>query len=93
MGSPILASRAGRVIFSGERGGYGKLVILDHGDGYTTYYAHNSELLVEEGQRVEASETVALSGRSGRVTGPHVHFEVRHRGKPVDPRPLIDQRI
>ncbi|MFQ6110664.1 MAG: peptidoglycan DD-metalloendopeptidase family protein [Nitrospinota bacterium] len=93
MGAPVTASRAGRVIFSGERGGYGKLVILDHGGGYTTYYGHNSELLVEEGQWVEALEPLALSGRSGRATGPHVHFEVRHMGRPVDPRPLIDRHI
>ncbi len=92
MGAPVCASRAGRVIFSGERGGYGKLIILDHGDGYTTYYGHNSKLLVEEGKWVEALEPVALSGNSGRTTGPHVHFEVRHRGKPLDPESLIDRR-
>ncbi len=88
-GTPVLAARAGTVTFSGWEDGFGLLVVIDHGDGYETYYGHLSKLLVTAGQRVSVGETVALSGTTGISTGPHLHFEVRYYGSPVDPRPLL----
>lgn len=84
-GSPIAAVREGRVTFAGPRGGYGNLVEIDHGDGTVTRYAHASELLVKTGDWVDSGQIVARVGRTGRATGPHLHLEVRVRGRPVDP--------
>lgn len=88
-GSPIRAVAAGIVIFSGTRSGLGRVVDIDHGNGYVTRYAHNLKNLVAMGQRVDKGEYVALLGSSGRATGTHVHFEVLHNGKPLDPMPFI----
>ncbi len=88
-GTPIQAARGGVVEFAGERGGYGNTVVVDHGDGTRTLYAHASELLVEEGQRVRRGEQIAKVGSTGRSTGPHLHFEVRRDGEAVDPAPLL----
>ncbi len=84
-GSPILATASGRVQFSGWRGGYGKLVILKHPNGYDTYYGHCSKLLVKKGQLVDQSQAIARIGETGVATGPHVHYEVRIHGKPINP--------
>lgn len=84
-GQPIRAAAAGRVVFAGPRGTYGLTVIIDHGNGWQTLYAHASQLLVSEGQEVAAGETVALVGSTGRSTGPHLHLEVRHHGIPLNP--------
>jgi murein DD-endopeptidase MepM/ murein hydrolase activator NlpD len=84
-GTPVRASAAGSVIHSGWLGGYGYLVVVDHGNGLATAYAHNSSLLVAAGQRVSQGQTVALSGSTGNSSGPHVHFEVRVNGAAVDP--------
>ncbi|MGQ9557644.1 MAG: peptidoglycan DD-metalloendopeptidase family protein [Desulfurispora sp.] len=84
-GQPIRAAAAGRVVFAGPRGTYGLTVIIDHGAGWQTLYAHASQLLVSEGQEVAAGETVALVGSTGRSTGPHLHLEVRHHGVPLNP--------
>jgi len=65
----------GRVIFAGLRGGYGNMVIVDHGDGTITLYAHNSVNLVTEGDEINGTSPIALSGSTGRSTGPHLHFE------------------
>lgn len=89
MGSPIAAARGGVVIFVGWRGAYGRLVILDHGEGLTTWYGHASRILVRVGQRVLQGETIALVGASGEVTGPNVHFEVRRNETPLDPWPFL----
>jgi murein DD-endopeptidase MepM/ murein hydrolase activator NlpD len=88
-GSPIAAARAGEVVFAGERGGYGKMVIIDHGDDIKSLYAHASELHVEPGQKVAAGDTIAAVGSTGKSTGPHLHFEVRQAGRAVDPGPLL----
>jgi len=85
-GTPVAASAPGVVVSAGERAGYGLAVEIDHGGGLTTLYGHASEVLVRPGQRVERGEPVALVGESGRATGPHLHFEVRTHGTPVDPR-------
>ncbi|GBD29245.1 Murein hydrolase activator NlpD [bacterium HR32] len=84
-GTPIYAARAGRVVRAGWYGGYGLVVVLDHGDGMETWYGHASRILVRVGQRVERGEAIARVGCTGACTGPHVHFEVRVRGQPVDP--------
>lgn len=89
-GVPVEASAAGVVTAAGPRGGYGLAVEIDHGSGITTLYGHASEILVEPGTRVERGTPVALVGDTGRSTGPHVHFEVRSNGSPVDPRQALN---
>ena len=85
MGAPILATEAGTVTFAGERGGFGQLVIVDHGNGVETYYAHQSRIDVAVGDPVLAGQQLGAIGSTGRSTGPHLHFEVRIDGTPVDP--------
>lgn len=84
-GTPILAAANGRVRFSGRMRGYGNVVILDHGDGLETRYAHNQRNLVRSAQRVEQGEAIARVGTTGNATAPHVHFEVREGGQARDP--------
>lgn len=84
--TPIGAAAPGTVIAAGWQGGYGNAVILDHGQGITTLYAHASALNVNEGDQVQAGQIVAWVGSTGLSTGPHLHFEVRENGEPVDPR-------
>jgi len=88
-GSPVTAVAAGVVTWAGVRTGYGKLVEINHGDGFTTRYAHNERTLVTVGQTVKRGESVALMGSTGRSTGPHVHFEVLRNGRQVDPLSFI----
>jgi murein DD-endopeptidase MepM/ murein hydrolase activator NlpD len=84
-GSVIRAADSGTVIFAGWYGGYGRAVIIDHGKGITTLYGHTSELFVTEGQSVQRGQQIAAVGSSGLSTGPHLHFEVRRDGTPIDP--------
>lgn len=84
-GTPIRAATQGKVLFAGWYGGYGQTVILDHGNGVTTLYGHTSRILVTEGQVVKRGDPVAEVGSTGFSTGPHLHFEVRVSGEPVDP--------
>ena len=84
-GSQVHAVAAGVVTYAGVRDGYGKVVEIDHGDGYMTRYAHNSKLLARVGEHVRAGEVISDAGSTGRSTGPHVHFEVWHDGKLVNP--------
>ncbi|MEL6454283.1 MAG: peptidoglycan DD-metalloendopeptidase family protein, partial [Cyanobacteria bacterium J06623_5] len=88
-GTPIQAAETGIVIFSGWYGGYGNAVILDHGDGMTTLYAHASRLNVTEGDTVRKGDVIAAVGTTGLSTGPHLHFEVRRAGEPVDPMAFL----
>jgi len=88
-GSPIYAADSGSVIFAGWYGGYGNTVIIDHGSGITTLYGHASRLYVIEGQNVQRGQTVAAVGSTGLSTGPHLHFEVRKQGEPVNPAPYL----
>jgi len=88
-GTPVRAAASGTVTFAGWYEGFGVLVVIDHGNGYESYYAHLSKLLVSAGQSVSAGDVIALSGNTGLSTGPHLHFEVRYFGTPVDPRPLL----
>jgi murein DD-endopeptidase MepM/ murein hydrolase activator NlpD len=84
-GTPIVAAMSGKVIYSGRRSGYGKIVILSHSSGYSTRYGHCSSLLVKKGQYVKAGQTIARVGATGVATGNHLHFEVRKNGKTVNP--------
>ncbi|MFS8885028.1 murein hydrolase activator EnvC family protein [Synechococcus sp. H70.2] len=86
IGTPVRAAERGTVLYAGWYGGYGYTVIINHGGGITTLYAHNSRITVEVGQEIQRGQVVAASGSTGLSTGPHVHFEVRVNGQPVDPR-------
>lgn len=88
-GSDIVSVAAGVVTWSGRRSGYGRMVEVDHGNGYATRYAHNEKNLVAVGDMVEKGHVLALMGSSGRSTGPHVHFEVLRDGKPVNPMRFV----
>jgi murein DD-endopeptidase MepM/ murein hydrolase activator NlpD len=88
-GSAIRATSAGVVQSAGPRGGYGQAVEIDHGNGLTTLYGHASELLVQEGDVVQAGQEIARVGSTGRSTGPHLHFEVRVGGRPIDPARVL----
>ncbi len=89
-GTPILASRSGIVTFSGHQRGYGRTVIIDHHDGFSTLYAHNCRNLVRAGERVSQGDTIASAGTSGNASGSHVHFEIRIGDIAVDPLPYLD---
>ncbi|MGH8071547.1 MAG: peptidoglycan DD-metalloendopeptidase family protein [Candidatus Entotheonellia bacterium] len=89
-GTPVQAAQEGIVVFAGYNGAYGKAVKLDHPNGLSTLYAHNSRILVHVGQTVKAGQVICLSGSTGRSTGPHLHFEVHKDGLPVDPLPSLD---
>jgi lipoprotein NlpD len=84
-GTPIKTAQEGTVIYAGEQKGYGLITIVAHQNGLVTLYAHNSDLRVKTGQHVRRGQVIATVGESGRTTGPHLHFEVRKDGVPVDP--------
>lgn len=88
-GDSVGAALGGKVVFAGYRGGYGNLVILDHGQGIATYYAHLLNVAVNVGQYVVPGQSVGLAGSTGRSTGPHLHYEVRANGVPIDPSAVI----
>ena len=88
-GSTVMAVAAGVVTWAGERSGFGKIVEINHGDGYVTRYAHNETTLVSVGQTVKRGDPIGLMGSTGRSTGPHVHFEVLRNGRQVDPLSFI----
>jgi len=88
-GTPIRAGADGTVVKAGSLGGYGNATVIDHGRGMATLYGHQSRILVHEGQTVKRGEVIGLVGATGFATGPHLHFEVRIDGTPVDPRPYL----
>nr|WP_269530713.1 M23 family metallopeptidase [Algiphilus aromaticivorans] len=88
-GTDVSAVGSGIVESSGMRSGYGQMVEINHGNGYSTRYGHNSKLLVRAGERVTRGQVIAEVGASGRATGPHLHFEVWHNGKAVNPSKYV----
>ena len=90
-GSPIRAVSSGRVAYSGWATGYGYVVIIEHQKGLRTLYAHNSKLLVKEGESVGKGEVISRSGNTGNSTGPHLHFEVQVNGRPENPLNYINK--
>jgi len=92
-GVPILAPASGRVVFAGPLQVRGNTTFLDHGWGIFTAYLHQSEILVEVGQVVEVGQTIGLVGGTGRVTGPHLHWEVWANGVPVDPLQWLEEEF
>lgn len=88
-GTAVKAARAGTVSFAGNQSGYGLIVIVDHGGGTSTKYAHLEKMSVTVGQQVSAGQTLGLSGHTGDATGPHVHFELTQNGKAIDPGPYL----
>lgn len=92
-GTEIYASAGGRVIFSGRKNGYGRMVTIDHGNGIETVYAHNDRNTVEVGQRVKQGQVIGRVGRSGNASGYHVHFEYRRLGKAVNPVSYVNAKL
>ncbi len=90
VGTPVYAAGAGTVISAGFKQGYGYIVLIDHGYGYTTAYAHLSTILVEAGQVVEKGGLIAEMGSTGNSTGPHLHFEIRYEGATFDPITMVN---
>ena len=88
-GTPVSAAAGGTVVHAGPAGTYGNLVTIRHDNGYETRYAHLSAVDIKPGDRVEAGQLIGKVGTTGYSTGPHLHFEVRHDGKPLDPAPLL----
>mgnify|MGYP001054385484 CR=1 FL=1 len=90
-GATIVAAAGGKVIYAGYRGGYGNCIIIDHGNGVATLYAHmqSGSFMVSQGQTVERRDSIGRVGSTGLSTGPHLHFEVRINGTPVDPMPYL----
>ncbi|MBF0473562.1 MAG: M23 family metallopeptidase [Nitrospirae bacterium] len=92
-GTPVKATADGIVVFADNRGGSGNLVIIAHGLGFSTCYAHNRKILVDVGQKVKRGDVISLVGSTGDTTGPHVHYEVWVNKNPVDPEPYYAKRI
>ena len=88
-GTPVTATADGVVSFAGRSGDFGRLVIVDHGAGWQTRYAHLKRIKVKKGKKVARGAVVGTVGKSGNATGSHLHYEVRHHGNPVDPRPYL----
>jgi murein DD-endopeptidase MepM/ murein hydrolase activator NlpD len=90
-GTFVRATADGIVEYASDgRGGYGSVIFITHPSGYTTIYGHNSRLLVLAGQTVRAGDVIALSGNTGYSTGPHLHYEIRRNGQPIDPKPFLE---
>jgi hypothetical protein len=89
VGESVYASATGKVIYAGVLGGYGMLIKIHHNREYTTYYGHLSKILVHLGQKVKRGQLIGKTGATGHVTGPHLHFEIRRYGVPINPLPLI----
>ena len=88
--APVTVTAPGKVVEAGRAGAYGIMVVVDHGMGIETRYAHLSRALVRVGDQVELGKTVGLMGRTGRATGPHLHYEIRVDGRPLNPKPFIE---
>ncbi len=89
VGTPVIATAGGQIKYADMYAGYGRLLVIDHGNGLETFYGHLSRFNVISGQRIARGETVAWSGKTGRATSPHVHYEVRMSGSPINPYPYL----
>ena len=89
MGTPVAAAGAGVIVRAGHEGGYGRMVVIDHGNGVETRYAHLSRIVVRRGQQVFAGQLLGKAGATGRATGVHLHFEIRVTGRPLDPAEIV----
>lgn len=90
VGTPVFAARAGKVIYaSNELSGFGNCIIIQHNPTWTTFYAHNDANHVNAGDIVQCGQLIAEVGQTGRATGPHLHFEIRENGTPMDPHPML----
>jgi murein DD-endopeptidase MepM/ murein hydrolase activator NlpD len=92
-GTPVMAAANGTVIFAGWQSSYGQIVIIDHGNGITTRYGHLSGIDVEVGQQIASADILGRVGSTSRSTGPHLHYEVRIKDEPVDPRRFLPGAI
>jgi murein DD-endopeptidase MepM/ murein hydrolase activator NlpD len=88
-GTPIQATADGRVLVAGDDDVLGRLVVIDHGDGYITRFGHNGALLVSKGESIRRGQHIAQVGNSGHSSGPHLHYEVLENGRARDPRELL----
>ncbi len=88
IGTPVKSFESGKVLFAGEKGNFGNLIIIQHPNGLKTYYAHLNKILVKKGQLVKKGELIGKVGATGRATGPHLHFEIRFKDKAIDPEHL-----
>jgi hypothetical protein len=91
-GTVVIASRTGKVIHSGKLSGYGNMVVLKHGNDYFTAYAHLTKIYVKKGEIIKQGKKVGTVGNTGRSSGPHLHFEIRYKTKPVDPLKFLPKR-
>jgi murein DD-endopeptidase MepM/ murein hydrolase activator NlpD len=91
-GTPVHVTADGVAVSAGWSSGYGKLVVIDHGNGFQTYYAHLSQFLVVPGEEVRVGQVIGLSGGTGRATSPHLHYEVRVKGAPVNPYRFLSSK-
>jgi len=89
VGTPIMASAQGKVVKSNFDASYGRLIVIDHGDGYLSRYAHAQEIYVHDGDLVKRNQIIGLIGTSGRSTGPHLHFEILKNGETIDPKAML----
>jgi len=89
----VRATASGTVTFAGWKGGYGRTVVIDHGNGFVTWFAHNYSLLVQAGERVKKGQAIARIGSSGYTTGPHLHYEVHYGEKIIDPRIVLNVNV
>ena len=89
-GTPIYAAGTGIVSFAGYNGSFGNLVIIDHGYGYKSVYAHCEELLITEGEKIEKGTLIAKMGSTGKSTGTHLHFEIRYNDNPINPKTILN---
>lgn len=89
IGSHILAARDGTVVHAAGMGGYGNIIVISHGDQLFSVYAHNSKNLVRRGDRVHQGQVIGQVGNTGRSTGPHLHFEIRHDSQALDPKRIV----
>ncbi|HCU25469.1 MAG TPA: hypothetical protein DF383_10670 [Deltaproteobacteria bacterium] len=91
-GDPVIAAAGGEVVFEGRLGGYGKLIVIKHDNGYFTAYAHNQKNLVSKGKRVKQGQRIAKVGRSGNASGDHLHFEIRDEENTYDPEDFLPEK-